>query len=104
MRYERGFESGTGVGRTQVSGQRVKTELEVVGEGADQRGVAGSVAAGDAGDGDGEVALEAAGGRLAVDVEAVADLRLFQVAEEGVDAAEVVGVVGPEADVAIEAG
>ncbi len=63
------------------------------------------VAARHAGQGDDEVALEAAGGGLAEDVEAVADLGFLQVAEEGVDACRRLSVSSAdEADVAVEAG
>ena len=89
-----------GAARSQSRGS--KREAEVGGEGADQRGVGGGVAAGEAGEGGEEVGLQAAGRGGAEDVQAVADLALLEVAEEGVELAQaaVAVVAGGEAGVA----
>src|SRR5207237_1357884 len=49
-----------------------------------------------------QIALEAAGGGLAEDVETIADLSFLEVAEKGVDAFERLGLVRDEADVTVE--
>jgi hypothetical protein len=86
----------------EVGRQRVEAELEIICQSADQRAVPRCFATRNAGQRDDQVALQAAGGGLAEDVEAIADLGLLEVAKEGVDPLQGFKLIGHEADVAIE--
>ncbi len=89
-----GGRSGASPGKAKVGGEGVEIEREVGGERADEGGVfARAVASGGAGEGQCQVAFLRAGGREAEDVETVADLRFLEVAEEGVEAGEVLLLV-----------
>ncbi len=82
--------------------KRVEPELQIVGQGANERVIPGRVAPGYPGQCNGEIALHGAGGRLAEDMEAIADLGLLQVAEEVVDLDESRRLVLGQADIGIE--
>ena len=100
----RGLAPVHGAAISQVSGSK-PLKPKSCGEGADQRLVAAfAQAARHAGERDEQIGFEAAFGRCAEDVQAVADLRFLEVAEIGIEALQVLVVIAGEARIEVEAG
>ena len=93
-------------GRAERGGQRVDAEGEIVGERAEQRGLAGTRAAHAPRDRAQQLDAALGRGRLTEDMEAVADLHLLDFAEIAIELAEcvVAAVRGPDAAILVEPG
>ena len=86
----------------QLGRQRIKAQLQIIGQGADQRPLACPLAARHAGQRHDQVAFQLALRRLAKHMQAIADLGFLQVAEEVVDLDQRLQLILGQANIAIE--
>ena len=96
---------GAVVGGGHIAIERVDGDTAICSQSSDERGVAPlSIAARETCEGDGQITFQITIRRGAKDVEPIADLRLFQLAEIGVELGQVGVRVGTHADIAVKAG
>src|SRR5690606_9552236 len=81
--------------------QGIETELQIVGQGADERVIPGGIAAWHSGQSEGKVSRHPSLWRLAENVQAIANLGFLQIAEEVVDPDQRLGLVRGQADILI---